>query len=238
MPRMRRLVARMGLVCVALVALAAELPAELIRPRAGRAYPDIAADIHGLQTYTYDPTTGTGQFQVTNTPYLMALGPSTASEIDVRPTADGTRQQIVRLKLDRDGRLIENPENTYEVYGTVVLGGKTYVGLLLKGTPTSFGSKEMDVFDLDMKLTGGALQPLFGDDAYLRIEPGGRSTFDGRFTRDFNGTEAQTNIRGYHAPRALAVPEPTTCLILLACGAGWLALRRGLRGRDATRDDE
>ena len=226
MHRMRCLVAQVGLVSVALIVLSAEVSAELIRPRAGRAYPDIAADVHGVQTYTYDPTTRTGQFQVTNTPYLMALGPSTASEINIQPTPDGTRQQIVKLKLDRNGRLLDNPDNTYEVYGTVILGGQTYNGLLLKGTPTSFGSKNMDIFDLNMKVTGGALKDVFGPDAYLRIAPGGHSTFDGSFTKDFSGTEAQSNIRGYHAPRALAVPEPTTLIVVLACGAGWFITRR------------
>ena len=71
------------------------------------------------------------------------------------------------------------------MYGTVVVGGQTYHGLLLKGTPTSFGSMNRDVFDLNMTITGGALQPFFGNDAYLRIAPGGQSTFDGSFTRDF-----------------------------------------------------
>jgi hypothetical protein len=212
----------MVLVSVVLVALANRVPAELIRPRAGRAYPDIVADVHGVQTYTYDPTTRTGEFQVTNTPYLMALGPSTASEVNVQPTDDGTRQQIVKLTLDQNGRLVNDPDNTYEVYGRVVVGGQTYDGLLLKGTPTSFGSMNRDVFDLNMKITGGALQPIFGDDAYLRIAPGGQSSFDGSFTRSFSGTEALSNIRGYHAPRPLPVPEPAAILVLLAGGLGWL----------------
>ena len=63
MHRMRCLVAQVGLISVALIALATEVSAELIRPRAGRAYPDIAAHVHGVQTYTYNPTTRTGQFQ-------------------------------------------------------------------------------------------------------------------------------------------------------------------------------
>jgi hypothetical protein len=224
MHRMRCFLARMVLFSVVLVALTNEVPAELIRPRAGRAYPDIVADVHGVQTYTYDPATRTGEFQVTNTPYLMALGPSSASEVNVLPTDDGTRQQIVKLRLDQYGRLVNNPDNTYEVYGRVIVGGQTYDGLLLKGTPTSFGSMNRDVFDLNMKITGGALQPIFGNDAYLRIAPEGQSTFDGSFTKNFSGTEALSNIRGYHAPRPLPVPEPTALLLLLTTGLGWLVL--------------
>ena len=113
MHRMRRVVARMALISVSLAALAADVSAELIRPSASRAYPDIAADIHGLQTYTYDPATHTGQFELTNTPYLMALGPASSSEVSVQPTPDGTRQQVVKLTLDQQGRLVNDPANTY-----------------------------------------------------------------------------------------------------------------------------
>src|SRR5262249_14921306 len=154
--------------------------AELIRPKAVRAYPDIAADINGVQTYTYDPSTGTGTFQVTNTPYLLALDPTRAGELRIEPNDDGTRRQVVSLMLDGHGHLVDDPENSYALSGTVVLDGMTFSGLLLEGKPTAFGARvlgakpevspgsagrpeaaegraDRDVFDLSMKITGGAL---------------------------------------------------------------------------------
>ena len=178
---------------------------ELIRPSADRVYPDIAADINGVQDYDYDPTTRTGLFQVTNTPFLLAMGSSIDDEYNVQPNSEGVRRQTVQLKLDQHGRLIDDPENSYRLYGTVVVGGETFDGLLLEGTPRSFGAKaaraagidEVSVYDLDMKITGGVLAERFGPDAYMRISPEVANTFDGSFSKSFAGVKAQSNTRAY-----------------------------------------
>ena len=39
-----------------------------------------------------------------------------------------------------NGVLTAGPSNTYALYGTIIAGGETYTGLLLSGTPKSFGS--------------------------------------------------------------------------------------------------
>ncbi len=252
MHRMRLLIATAGVTLACVLAFGSRATAELIRPRAVRAYPDIAADINGVQTYTYNPVTETGTFQVTNTPYLLALDPSMAGELQIEPNDDGTRRQVVSLMLDRNGHLVDDPENSYTLYGTVVLGGQTFSGLLLEGKPTAFGARALrpdlvadpraagdaavaesggggsgkDVFDLNMKITGGALAGRFGSDLYMRIIPRA-DTFDGQFTRDFSGRAARSNTRAYRASKNVA--EPSTLLILLACGAGLALWRRGLR---------
>ena len=56
-------------------------------------------------------------------------------------------------------------DNRFQLYGTVVIGNQVYRGLLLEGTPTAFGAQAQngssltsaDVFDLNMKITGGKL---------------------------------------------------------------------------------
>jgi hypothetical protein len=243
MHRMRNLIAKVGVTLACALTFGTQAPAELIRPKAVRAYPDIAADINGVQTYTYNPATQTGTFQVTNTPYLLALSPLDSGESQIQPNSDGTRRQVVNLTLDRNGHLVDHPENTYALYGTVVLGGETFSGLLLQGKPTAFGAtapgKEdashsgagsgsaapasKDVFELSMKITGGALASHFGRDLYMRIVPRA-DTFNGQFTRDFSGSSARSNTRGYRASRN--VPEPSTIVIVLVCGGGLLLWSR------------
>jgi hypothetical protein len=144
MHRMRSLAAVGGATLVCALACGTQAPAELIRPRTVRAYPDIAADINGVQTYNYDPVTQTGTFRVTNTPYLLSLNPTNTGEKPIQPNADGTRRQVVRLMLDRDGHLVDHPANSYALYGTVVLGGETFSGLLLQGKPTAFGAQALE----------------------------------------------------------------------------------------------
>ncbi len=240
MHRMCHPLAQAFLASILAAALAPRARAELIRPSADRVYPDVAADINGVQDYNYDPTTRTGRFQVTNTPFLLAMGSRIDDEYNVQPNSEGVRRQTVQLKLDQHGRLIDDPENSYQLYGTVVVGGKTFDGLLLEGTPRSFGAKatraagidDASVYDLDMKITGGKLAERFGPDAYMRISPEVANTFDGRFSRSFAGVKAQSNTRAYHAPAA-PVPEPTPLVLLLACGAGFFYRRR----RRVLRDD-
>jgi hypothetical protein len=66
----------------------------------------------------------------------------------------------------------------------------------------------------------------FGKDLYMRIVPKA-DTFDGQFTRDFSGSAARSNTRGYNAPSV--VPEPTPLLFVLVCGASLALWRRGRR---------
>ena len=83
----------------------------------------------------------------------------------MQPEQDGTLTQSLKMKLDRKGRLIESPLNRFEIRGTVVIGERIYEGLLLEGRPTAFGAggqdvsiaRSSDVFDLNMKITGGEL---------------------------------------------------------------------------------
>ena len=117
----------------------------------------------------------------------------------------------------------------------MVIGDKTYQGLLLEGKPTAFGAevqetpavknKNPEVFDLNMEITGGQLAQAFGKQAYLRIVPQAGSTFNGEFTADFTSERPLTNLRSARGKLPATVPEPTTLLTLLTFGAGALAIR-------------
>jgi len=237
MQRICSVIARVGL--VAFIVLLADVwsPArgDLIRSSPSRSFPDIAGDIVGAQTYTYDPVTQTGTFQVVNAPHLIALGPSVKDMVHMLPEQDGTLSQFLRMKLDRNGRLIESPYNKFQIRGTVVIGDKTYEGSLLEGRPTAFGAEAQDgspsknknpeVFDLNVEITGGELAGAFGPEAYLRITPQAKSTFNGQFTADFSSEKPLTNLRASRKGLPATVPEPTALVTLLTCGAGLLACR-------------
>jgi hypothetical protein len=214
--------------------------ADLIRPRTTRSFPDIAGDIAGSQTYSFDPSSQTGTFQVVNAPHLLTLGPDRQDMVRVEPNADGTLLQSVQIKLNKQGKLVESPENRFELHGTVVIGDQTFDGLLLRGRPTSFGARaqgqtshsKMDAFDLNLKVTGGKLAEAFGNEAYLRIIPQSNSTFEGIFTADFSGDKPLTNLRGSRSRLAAPVPEPTALLVIVVGGiaiAGSRFLRRRSR---------
>ena len=178
---------------------------DLIRSVPGRSFPDIAGDIVGVQTYKYDPMTQTGMFKVVNAPHLISLGPSVQDMVDMRPDADGTLSQMLKMRLDRNGQLVNSPDNSFQIRGSVVIGDKTYQGLLLEGKPTAFGAdlqetptakkKSPEVFDLNMEITGGELAQAFGKQAYLRIVPQAGTTFNGEFTVDFESERPLTNLR-------------------------------------------
>jgi hypothetical protein len=208
---------------------------DLIRSAPGRSFPDIAGDIVGAQTYTYDPLTQTGMFEVVNAPHLISLGPSVKDMVDMRPDANGTLSQMLKMRLDRKGQLVNSPDNTFQIRGSVVIGDKTYQGLLLEGKPTAFGAdkqekpaakkKKPEVFDLNMEITGGQLAQAFGKQAYLRIVPQAGTTFNGEFTVDFTSERPLTNLRSARGKLPADVPEPTILLTLLTFGGGALALR-------------
>src|SRR5262249_51165403 len=86
-------------------------------------------------------------------------------------------------------------------------------------------AKNPDVFDLNMKITGGELAQAFGSEAYLRIIPQANSTFTGEFTSDFSGERPLTNLRALNRRLPTSVPEPTTFVTLLTSVAGLLACR-------------
>ncbi len=233
MHRMRHTIAKAGLVLIFAATLSSTAAAARIRPSAGRAYPDIAGAIAGTQCYTYDPVSQTGRFQASNTPYLLMLGPKVADEYNIQPNPDGVRSQVVNLTLDHDGRLINSPSNSFALYGTVAFGGQTYQGLLLQGTPTAFGAQAVGVtggpaFDLNLTVTGGALAQAFGPDVSMTLRPSPASTFDGAFTRSFSTTIESTSTIGAHAPARSTTAEPTTIVVILACGS-WLIFQRGFR---------
>jgi hypothetical protein len=223
---------------------------DLIRSSPSRTFPDIAGDITGVQTYTYDPITQTGTFQVENAPHLISLGPSAKDMVIILPEQDGTLSQTLQMKLDRHGRLINSPSNKFQIRGSVVIGEQTYQGLLLEGTPTAFGalrpdgpaagSRNVEVFDLNVKITDGKLARAFGPEAYLRITPQAGSTFSGEFTADFSSERPLTNLRAARKNLPAAVPEPSVLFTLLTCGAGAVTLRvrRLWKGRHVSRRGE
>ncbi len=239
MHRMHRFPALFGLLATLglLAATAAPASASLLRPGAGRAYPDIAADINGKVTYTYDAASQTGVFHVTNTPYLLAAGTTSAYEYLVATNPEtNSRSQEIQVMLDKTGQLIPSTQNLYELYGSIVADGQTYSGLLLKGIPTAFGSQDLgpvgvngaDMFDVELDVTGGALASYFGDSAYMRISPELASSFQGKFDEDFSAGKATSNTRTYRAPLPFPIPEPST-LALLALGLGGTALGHARR---------
>jgi hypothetical protein len=235
MQRMRSVFVKLclGSVIVSLTASWCPTRGDLIRPRTARTYPDIAGDIVGTQTYTFDPTSRTGTFQVVNSPQFIALGPKGNDILSVTPNQDGTLTQTLQLKLDQNGKLVENPDNRFQLYGTVVIGNHVYRGLLLEGTPTAFGAQMLkspsfsgeDVFDLNMKITGGKLADAFGSEAYFRVVPQSNSTFQGSFATSFSGARPLTNLRALQGRLPAAIPEPSPLAILLAAGAGIIARR-------------
>lgn len=230
MHRMRSTIVKAGLAFLFAAILESPAAADLIRQPPGQSYPDVAAAMDGTQTYTYNTTTQTGQFQFSNTPYLLMLGPNANDEYMIQPDTAGTRSQSVTLTLDKSGNVVNSNANSYSLYGTVVIGGQTYQGLLLQATPNAFGSQAggSPAFDMTMTITGGALAQAFGPELYLQLHPSVDSTFDGSFNQNFSTTLECTTTVGPHSPAPSPIPEPSTLVVLLACGAG-LAVRRQFR---------
>lgn len=255
MHRMRHFVMLTGLSLAVMSCLSGRATADLIESNPAQTYPDLfGGNVNGKVTYTYNPTTQTGVFSSVNLPTYIATGMdgpdgSGEQQLAVVPDSSGIRQQLINVTLDKSGKLVDSTNNTYMLYGTVVLPAvtdssgavitpsKTVEGLLLKGTPTAFGSlaipgSSLSTFDMKMNITDGALADYFGKDAYIEITPKIGSTFTGDFTKDFVGFKVTSNTRGsFVTPPPLNVPEPTTLVILLVGGAGMAYRhRRRLRG--------
>lgn len=141
MHRMRHFVVLTGLGLASTMLFAPRATAALLRPTATASYPDIAADVNGTIQYQYDTQTQQGAFHLTNTPFLLAGGPTYADEYSIEPNVtDGVRRQVLNATLDSQGNLVPGAGNSYELYGTVVANNQVYSGLLLQGTPVEFGS--------------------------------------------------------------------------------------------------
>jgi PEP-CTERM motif len=235
MHRMRRFLVLVGLAVSSITFASQSASAALLKPNADRSFPDISADINGKVNYTYDSSAGNGLFNVTNTPYLIAGGPTSNLEFNVQPDANGIRQQILNVALDSSGNILANdPRNSYQLFGSVTANGQTFTGLLLQGKATAFGSQDLgslgiqgtSIFDVNLNITGGALAAYFGADAYMRITPELQSTFTGLFNTDFSAVKATSNTRAYHSPSPFPVPEPATLIVLLAGSAGMVVRHR------------
>jgi hypothetical protein len=233
MQRKHSVYSRMGLL-LAVILLAGSrqsVQADLIRAAPGRSFPDIAGDIGGSQTYVYDPATKTGTFALFNSPHLISLGPSVKDLIPLQPNSDGTLYQSLKLKLDREGRLVNSPLNKFEIYGVVIINERIYSGLLLEGTPTAFGiakpdrtaGNSPDVFGLNMQIKGGELAGTFGNEAYLRIIPQANSTFTGEFNCDFSGDRPMTNLLALNRRMASPTLKRVAMVGLVLGCAGLLA---------------
>ena len=235
MHRMRSFMAKAGLTWFLAAALGGSNAArgDLIRPDAAQSFPDLAGDIVGTQVYTYSSGAPSGTFRIDNAPTLLATGPSLSSEAYVYDLSSGQRSQSLQLKLDPSGNLVSDAGNSYSVYGTVTLAGQTFSGLLLEGTPTQFGflpynpkSPTTSTFDLNLTLTGGLLKQIYGPDAYMRITTETNSSFTGTFAQSFSGSKVITNVRSYNSLAVTPIPEPSTFLVLLVCGAAGFGFRR------------
>jgi hypothetical protein len=211
--------------------------ADLIQPNAVRSYPDIAADVNGVVNYSYSNIGGL--FTMKNTPFLLATGPNSGDEATILPTSDGVRSQSLSVMLDSAGKFVSSSQNAYELYGSTTVGGQTFSGLLLQGTPTAFGSQDngqFDAFDLGIKITGGSLASAFGSDAYILIRPELQSSFTGAFDANFSAQKATSNTRGNYNP-VPPVPEPATWMILIGGGAGLAMFNRRRMRQAAARID-
>jgi hypothetical protein len=236
-----RPLAIVGAIVAACVQINGGASADLIRSSPALGYPEIAGNVSGSQTYSFDPLTRTGTFQLINSPHSLELGPRAPDMVPILPNPNGRLEQSLRVVLDDKGRLVDRPGNSFQLHGTVVIGDQTYDGVLLEGRPTSFGARNQvssshqaatDAFDLNMKITGGELADVFGPDVYLRIIPQADSTFRGEFTSDFSSGQPLTDLRssGDGVRKPAPVPEPAMVLIFLAGGLTVL-LGRTFRGR-------
>ncbi|QDV32879.1 PEP-CTERM sorting domain-containing protein [Tautonia plasticadhaerens] len=238
MHRMRHYVAVFGLIAGATALSGSSAQANLIRNDPKLAFPDVlAAAINGRIEYDFDEATERGVLTVNNTPWEIAGSETSSFPIE---HADGSnKSQFLRLVVDRNGMVIDDPLNTYELRGRIEADGQVFDGTLLTGTPTKLGWLDLggtdmpqlglDTFDADIDITGGALAKYYGDTAYMEFTPLIESTFEGSFANDFTGLKPVSNIRSYNSPEPFPIPEPTTIVVLLSGGAALLYRRHRRR---------
>ena len=225
---MLRTPVRLGLALALVNLISTEADADLLRPTPPPTSPEIVSDRDGTMSYRFDAASRSGLLHLETTPMLLTSGPALGDETPIRPAGDGARSQILDLALNADGTLKVADTNSYELFGTVVVGGQTYSGLLLKGVPTALGARvrgplgpdREDAFDLTIRVTGGPLAAEFGADAYVRVASRGDSTFRGSFDEDFVAQGAGSTVQAERAPRPIPVSEPTTLALFLASGYG------------------
>ena len=253
MHRMRHFVMLTGLALAVWAATGGRASAGLIEPNPVQTYPDLfSGNINGKVTYKYDAARQQGVFTAVNLPTYIATGlDNNVEEIAVTPMSDGVRRQEISVALDQNGQIVPDSANSFKLFGSVILPvptidqatgleatkDMTISGLLLEGTPTAFGGvavpgSGLSTFDMKMQITGGELADYFGKEAYIEITPKIGSTFDGSYTKDFEGFKVTSNTRGtFITPPPLPVPEPATYVLILVGGAGVIYRhRRRLRG--------
>ncbi len=232
MERMHRLALALGTTFVALAVSAPASRAALLHPTDTSQFPDLSA---GYVSGTLQYTASNGDLAIQNTPYVLATGTTAATQYVVSADGAGQQSQTLNVTLNPDGSVNQSANNTYDVYGQVTINGTTYNGLLLSGTPTAMGSLNLaaaptniqgeSMFDFDVSVTGGLLANVFGSEAYIRLTAERWSTFNGSFTQDFSAGKISSNIRGYFLSPPVPIPEPTTLVVLIACGGAGLFRR-------------
>ena len=226
MHRMHRFIALTGLVALTTALGASTASADLLHPSTDpQTYPDIIANLGKGVSYTYDPSVSQGVFHLKNTAYVLVTGTGSNDELDITPTADGSRYQTMNVTLDKNGNYVNDPGNLYQVYGSVTANGQTYSGLLLSGKPIDFATSNaggVTQFDSDLKLDGtGALASFFGPNSYIHLIAETGNGFTGTFQNDFQITKVSSNTHGPNeTPQPFPVPEPTTMVVLVVAGLG------------------
>ena len=212
--------------------------ASLILPDPAGSYPDLSAGLHGSVDYTFDPAASTGLLDIESAPYMFSLGDDPSQKFPVSADSNGDLSESLQLTLNSQGDIVttsagEPLNGSYNVYGSVTVNGQTYDGLLISGTPVAFGSQDLgsigingtDIFDFDIKITGGLLASFFSASDYLRMQPLVDSTFAGQFDQSFTG-----GVSHGYLNNSYAVPEPATWIVL-ATGTTALAWGRARSGR-------
>lgn len=226
MHRMRRLFALSALLALTLIFGASASRADLLHPSTTpQTYPDIIANLGAGVSYSYDPTVQQGDFHLKNTAYVLVTGTSSSDEIDINPTSDGSRYQVLNVALDQNGNFVSDPGNLYQVYGSVTINGQTYSGLLLQGKPIDFASSNaqgVTQFQADLKLDGsGALSSMFGPNSYIHLIAETGNGFTGTWQSDFTISKVSTNTHGPDVnPQPFPIPEPTATVVLVVAGMG------------------
>jgi hypothetical protein len=227
MHRMRRFFIMTGLLALSIVFGASNVRADLLHPSTDpQTYPDVIANLGAGVSYSYDPSVQQGEFHLKNTAYVLVTGTNASDELDINPTSDGSRYQVLNVTLDKNGNYVNDPGNLYQLFGTVTTAnGQTYSGLLLQGKPIDFASSTaggVTQFQSDLKLDGsGALASLFGPNSYISLIAETGNGFKGTWQSDFTISKVSSNTHGPNVnPQPFPVPEPTAMIVLIAAGMG------------------